>query len=296
VISKIRRISDLRAEQGSASPRLYLSYHINRLNLPSLRHLPELCKALRIDAVKLSWTLLPEMHRELSPFHEMPAAAAMIREVASVLRSNGIEVRDEVLFSSHMRGCWNLTDFAFIGANGMAAACCNRWVPIGDLTKNDFEDIWNGQPHRRILFGVLNRRPDLPCEACRQLQAVDYMIDPEAFLKSDRADRAILSEKLREMETLPSLCGLDKKFSAGFEALKHQNTDQALDIYSSLIRDYPHYYEIRNNLAAAYWLDGKHEKCMDVLAPVASIPHNQGIIRSNIAFLRAHGQGASLHP
>jgi len=54
VIDTLGRISKLRSERADSPLLLYLTYHINRLNLPSLWHLPDLCGELGIDAVKLA--------------------------------------------------------------------------------------------------------------------------------------------------------------------------------------------------------------------------------------------------
>ena len=188
VVRTIKRISDLRKQRSGWFPLLYLALNINRLNLPSLKYLPDLCSDLAIDAVKLSWTILPETHAHLSPHEDLRQASKIIRPVASELRRKGIGIQDEVLFRPHRRGCRNLTGLAFVGAGGTVAACCNRWPAVGDLGANSFEEIWNGLPHRRIFFGVINQHPVASCVGCRQLQVVDYVGDPGAFVKNHGAD------------------------------------------------------------------------------------------------------------
>jgi MoaA/NifB/PqqE/SkfB family radical SAM enzyme len=288
VIRTVKRISDLRADRASRFPLLYLAMHINLMNLASLQHLPELCSDLRIDAVKLSWTILPETHRLLSPHKDLEMASGVIRSVATALRRKGIGIRDEVLFQPHRRGCWSLTEIAFLGADGSIAACCNRWPPVGDLTSNSFEEIWNGPLQRRIFFGALNQRPVALCAGCRQLQVVDYMTDPGAFVKADGADEAILAQKRRKAEKLPPLGNLEKEFAAGLEALtsKGSDGDRALEIFSGLAERYPDYYEIGNNLAAAYFLKGRLDQCRALLAEIQCIPHNRRIVDYNLEFLK----------
>lgn len=85
-------------------------------------------------------------------------------------------------------GQYTLSGIAFVEANGAMAACFNRWPSIGDLKANSFEEIWNGQPHRRIFFSALNHRPVESCVGCRQLQVVDYVRSPGAFVKDGGAD------------------------------------------------------------------------------------------------------------
>jgi wyosine [tRNA(Phe)-imidazoG37] synthetase (radical SAM superfamily) len=288
IIRIVKRISDLRFKRSSRFPLLYLAIHINLLNLSSLQYLPELCSDLRIDAVKLSWTILPEIYAVLSPYEELQKASQMIHWAASALRRKGIGIRDEVLFQPHRRECWNLSGMAFIGANGAMAACCNRWLAIGDLAANSFEEIWNGLPHRRIFFGVLNHRPIESCAECRQLQVVDYVASPGAFVKDAGADTAVLAQKRRALEKLPALENLEKQFAAGLEALtgKDTNGERALDIYAELFRRFPDYYEIRNNLAVAYFLKGQPEKSRELLSDIQSIPNNRGIVAYNLDYLK----------
>ena len=288
VIGTIKHISDLRLRQPSRYPLLYLSLHLNRLNLPSLKYLPDLCNDLRIDAVKLSWTILPQTHQHLSPHDELDEASETIRMLAAALRRSGIAIRDEVLFQPHERGCWDLSGLTFIGANAMVAACCNRWLTIGDLTANRFEDIWNGQPHRRIFFGVINRRPEAACQICRQLKIADYRANSGTFLKDARADEALVQEKGRIAQKLPSLENLDNQFASGFNALLNGEIERALEVYAALSRAYPDYYEIRNNLAAAFFFNGQPDKSREMLASLQSLPHNQAIISYNLAYLKSH--------
>jgi MoaA/NifB/PqqE/SkfB family radical SAM enzyme len=289
VVRTIKRISELRLRRSSRFPLLYLALHLNRLNLPSMQYLPDLCSDLGIDAVKLSWTILPETHEHLSPHPYLPKAAEMIRPVAAALRQKGIGIRDEVLFEPHRRGCWNLTGLGFVGANGLVAACCNRWPAVGDLGVNSFEEIWNGRPHRQIFFGILNHRPVESCVGCRQLGVVDYVGNHGTFVKNDGIDEAVLAQKRRGAEEVPGLGNLEREFAAGFEALTANAKDlgRALDIYASLACRYPDYYEIRNNLAAAYFLDGQPEKCRAVLDDIQSLPHNQSIVQDNLAYLKS---------
>jgi MoaA/NifB/PqqE/SkfB family radical SAM enzyme len=287
VVRTIKRISDLKLSRSSRFPLLYLTLHLNRLNLPSLQYLPDLCSDLRIDAVKLSWTILPETHEHLSPGGYVHKAAEMIRPVVAALRQKGVGIRDEVLFQPHKRGCWDLTGLGFVGANGMVAACCNRWKAVGDLTVNSFEEIWNGRPHRLIFYGILNHRPVESCVGCRQLGTVDYVGNPGTFVKDAGADEAVLAQKQRVAEKLPVLGNLEKEFAAGFNALTANAKDmgRALDIYTSLARRFPDYYEIRNNLAIAYLLDGQPERCRAVLDDLQTLPHNRGIVQYNRAYV-----------
>ena len=97
-----------------------------------------------------------------------------------------------------------------------------------------------------------------------------------------------LAQKRRVAEKLPPLGNLETEFSAGFEALtgKGGNSGIALEILGALAERYPDYYEIRNNLAVAYFQNGQPEKARELLAGIHSIPHNRAILDYNVEFLK----------
>lgn len=276
VIAGLKRVSKARVDRGSRYPLLYLTFHINALNLNSLRKVPDLARDLGIDAVKLSWTILPESHRAHSIFGEQDRAARLVHRVSAQLHKSGIQVRNGAVFDRHLRGCWNFSQMAFIGANGSVAACCSRWLTIGSLDVNGFQDIWNGMPRRRLALDILNGRPRGACHDCPQIRGADYSRNPDAFLKSGELDETIRTEKTGCAGKLPCLQGLDSAFDAGVAALLGGNVGGAVDIFSDLDSRFPDFFEIKNNLAAAHAHLGNREKCREVLHALVKIPHIAG--------------------
>jgi MoaA/NifB/PqqE/SkfB family radical SAM enzyme len=290
VISTLEKISAIRAERGSAYPLLYLSFNINELNLMSLKKIPALGRSLGIDAVKFSWTILPKTHTALSIFNNQARANEVLSRVDRELRDLGIHVKNEAVFGEHVRGCWDFSPMAFVGANGTIAACCSRWLAIGSLAQNSFVDIWNGMPRRKLALAVLNEKPEGGCAHCRQIQGVDYKEDEEGFFKPADYEAEILAEKSKNMGRLPSLAGLDEDFRAGVKALTGQQTHLAVSIFSALEEKFPDFFEIRNNLAAAHFYLGNFEKCKEMLCKIKKIPHNEKIVQYNLKALNLQGR------
>jgi MoaA/NifB/PqqE/SkfB family radical SAM enzyme len=277
VLSNLKRISQARAARGSPYPLLYLSFHINGLNLKSLPKLPKLARELGIDGVKFAWTILPEAYRSHSIFDQQERVADIIRQVSGQLRQNGIEVKNGAVFSRHRRECWNFSMMAFVNANGSMAACCSRWLTIGHLADNDFEDIWNGMPRRRLALAMVNGKPRGACRDCPQIRGVDYARSREDFLKPVDLEKQIRLEKTRRPEKLPSLKGLDAAFNTGVAALLEGRFQEAVDIFSALDTWFPDFFEIKNNLAVAHAYLGNLETCRAVLEALIKIPHNEKI-------------------
>jgi MoaA/NifB/PqqE/SkfB family radical SAM enzyme len=281
VMFRLNKVSKVKAERKSQYPLLYLTFHINGLNLMSLKKVPELGRELGIDAVKFFWTTLPEAYKTYSLFRHRETANQVLHNVSAQLEKSGIHVRSEAFFDKHVRGCWNRSNMAFISANGAVAACCSRWITIGNLSENCFQDIWNGMPRRQIALAVLNGAPEGLCRQCPQVVGVNYEVNEEDFLKSEDSEAEIVAEKNKNIGKLPSLEGLAAGFSSGVATLTRGDLQEAVGILSALNTKFPDYFEIKNNLAAAHFYLGNFEKCVELLHTIERIPHNGSILRSN---------------
>ena len=285
VISRLKQVSQNKAASRSPYPRLYLSFHINALNLMSLKKVPNLARELGIQAVKLSWTRLPDGYRKYSIFKHQELAVVTIRNVAVQLLRNGIHVQNEAILGEHGRGCWSFRPMTFVGADGAIAACCSRWIPIGHLSENSFEDIWNGLFRRKIQLGILNKCPEGMCRHCPQILGVNYAQNETGFFKSRELDAAILAAKAKYIGKLPCLEGLQDAFKCAVATLLRGNPAAAVRIFSALDTRFPNHFEIKNNLAACHLYLGDIRKCRELLQAIQTLPHNEKLIRSNLGSL-----------
>jgi|GEM_PF-3806767 len=286
IMAALKRIAKVRADRKTRFPLVYLTFHINAMNLLSLVQLPELCSELGVDAVKLSWTHLPTQYRGYSLFNDQARVAELLDTVSSQLQRGGIHVQSEAAFNKHERGCWALSTMAFVNASGTVAACCSRWITVGSLLENRFEDIWNGMPRRKSCLAILNGKPEESCRDCRQIRGVDYETNAADFLKPDDLDKKILAEKARKPDKLPSLDGLASEFHSGIHALLGADLQAAVSIYSRLDERFPEFFEIKNNLAVSHYGLGNREKCREILFQATEIPHNERLIQWNLDVLR----------
>jgi MoaA/NifB/PqqE/SkfB family radical SAM enzyme len=282
VIGGLKRVAKLKTNRNSAYPLLYLSFHINGLNLMSLSKVPQLARELGIEAVKFSWTRLPEAYRAHSIFEQQEQVTGILRHVSTQLRSYGIKVQNGAVFERHLRSCWNFSEMTFIGPNGSVAACCSRWPTIGNLMNNDFRDIWNGIPRRRLALAIINGRPQGLCQDCPQIRGLDYARNRDAFISCGDLGAQIREEKSRLIEKLPCLDGLETAFEAGVSALLGGGFQKAVDIFSTLDANHRDFFEIKNNLAVAHAYLGNVDHCQAVLKALINIPHNEKMYPKSI--------------
>ncbi len=285
VVSRLKRVSRIKVDRDSPYPLLYLTFHINALNLMSLKKVPELARELETCAVRFSWTLLPQTYGTHSIFRDQAKVHDVVHGVSAQLRKTGIHFRNDAVFGKHVRGCWDFGPMTFVGANGAVAACCSRWLTIGHINQDSFEDIWNGMPRRKIALAILNGRPEKDCGCCPQIRGADYEKNAQDFLKPKDLEERILAEKMKSIGKLPSLEGLDRSFHSGVTALLGGQLQAAVNIFSSLENKFPDFFEIKNNLAVAYYYLRNMEKSKDALYRGQQIPHNEKIIQSNLESL-----------
>ena len=75
------------------------------------------------------------------------------------------------------------------------------------------------------------------------------------------------------MKKLPSTQGLDRDFQEGVLALFNKNLEKAVEIFLKLEKQFPDFYEIKNNLAVAYEYLGNKEKSLDLERQIKAMPH-----------------------
>jgi MoaA/NifB/PqqE/SkfB family radical SAM enzyme len=281
IIAGLKHVSQIKASRKSTYPLRYLTFHINALNLVSMAKVPQLVRELGIDAVKFSWTILPDAYRAQSIFKKQEMATDIIRQVVAQLRRDGIQVSNGAVFDTHLRDCWNFSEMTFIGANGSVAACCSRWLAIGHLNDNSFQDIWNGMPRRSLALDIINGRPHGNCQDCTQILGADYVRNRASFLKPRGLEEKILLEKTRWIGKLPCLRGLDTAFSSGVAAFLNGDLHIAADIFGNLDIKFPEFFEIKNNLAVTHANLGNFEQCREVLQELTKIPHIEKIFQQS---------------
>ncbi len=288
VTSTLKEISLAKKRQSSQVPILELKINVNQNNIDSLQNLPGLCLDLGINIVSFRWTILPENLKHLTPFNNKQRYDTFLAEISSKLTSIGVLVNNNAQYNVRNPGCWNLKPYTFIGANGTVAACCYKWLVIGDLRQNSFDDIWHSAYHRYIHFGILNGKPVECCNTCSKIRKINYSIDEAAFLKEKGEEEEIVKERNRQADKYFPFTQLVSGFQKGTELLLSRQYSDAIKVLSDLSVVYPEYFEIFHNLSLAYCLGGEIHKGIDIYKKrISTIPHPPQIYEGTLKELQS---------
>lgn len=113
-MTTLAKIKAAKRDSGSPFPYVSAQFNLNRLNLKSLLKLPSLCRESGIEAVRFSWTILPQGYARYCVFNHQAEAEGIIQSVVKELDKMGVQVKNSAEFDVHEHTCWDLTGFTFI--------------------------------------------------------------------------------------------------------------------------------------------------------------------------------------
>jgi MoaA/NifB/PqqE/SkfB family radical SAM enzyme len=160
VVDGLELIRRLKQETGSAHPRIFIHYVINRSNASDLGSVVDLAIASGCDGVNFApfkaWRGLPTdqalKSEEFEPVvQEMSAAAARLERAGMDHNVDAATVRYQVGECVWQEiPCYLAWFHARVKLDGKISPCdpCDR--AVGDLDAQSFQEIWNGEPYREF--------------------------------------------------------------------------------------------------------------------------------------------------
>lgn len=189
VITGLQLLSRLKAEQKNSFPYVELSHPINSLNFKKIEAMVDL--ACKTGINKLSYSVMQptagrnESGREkLQPFlmsqEEVKSANTTLNRIKKRLHSLSLPdgIGQAVLrYSLGEYGwkkfpCYIPWYYTYFTVNGKVLACQRRLVPMGDLKKNSFHEIWNNSAFRTfrreslVHKGLTSTKQRCDCSYC----------------------------------------------------------------------------------------------------------------------------------
>lgn len=184
-----KRVSTLVRLRGQGQkPRISLWMVATRLNVVELPGLVRMAANLGIEEVYTQRLVVTghgaarrehSLHGKGGPWLEeiVRRAELVATETGVALRASG---RQPILASfaipagpSPQRGCWRPWRSAVVTASLKVLPCCissfvlpYEQLELGDLRKQSWTEIWNGEPYRRLRRGLLDGSPNPECRDC----------------------------------------------------------------------------------------------------------------------------------
>jgi radical SAM protein with 4Fe4S-binding SPASM domain len=179
VVDNIRRFIQMRADKGSAFPKLRLLHVLSERNIDQFPGFLDLAESLKVDAVDIRtitsigkaelqssddasfWEKIGEYRSMLTRWTEKTAI-----EDTSALRYQPEEIRlfDHLGEKLTCQRPWNTLA---IHASGNVHPCMS-WSrkPIGNMAYESFAQIWNGQRLKEIREEFSVEKPGVDCQHC----------------------------------------------------------------------------------------------------------------------------------
>jgi MoaA/NifB/PqqE/SkfB family radical SAM enzyme len=183
-------------------PRLFLNTVLMRSNIEELPDIVELARKLEANCVNCSHVVIFERAlAEESLFKHKALANEFILKAQKKARQLGVQLNTPELFliepinkvlsldkagftANEPRSCGFLWKKSFIGFSGDVTPCCVPRRPImGNIYRQSFEEIWNGDVYREMRRRLATPEPFECCRLCNiGLQSTNNLAaNEEAF-------------------------------------------------------------------------------------------------------------------
>jgi len=195
IVSGLRLLARLKTEAAAAHPVVELTHPVARDGASSLAAAAEL--AYTTGCAKLHFSVLLDFGEEgIRPFtlpdEQRAQVRSHLRQAGRRLATLGIDTNVEQVLLRYQIGahvwdrfpCYTAWYGSFVATDGGVHVCQRSEVPVGNLAKNRFGEIWNNQEYRTF------RRQSLSGEApASWLRHTDCSFCPHV-VNNDRVHRA----------------------------------------------------------------------------------------------------------
>lgn len=201
IIKNIKRFNEARRRLNEGEkPRLLFNVVLMRSNIEELPNIIKLARDLEVHSVSCSHVLIFEraLDEESLFRHKMLANEFMLKAQKRANRlgvslnmpklfridpiNNDLSLDKTRFISNEHRTCDFLWKRSFIRFNGDVAPCCAPRRPImGNIYRQSFEEIWNGEIYREMRRRLNTQDPFECCKFCNiYFQSVTNPDDNEA--------------------------------------------------------------------------------------------------------------------
>jgi radical SAM protein with 4Fe4S-binding SPASM domain len=162
VIEGTRNIIKWRKELKSKTPRVIFQFLVVRQNEHEIPKVYQLADELGVDQVVLKTAQIYDYKSgsDLIPLNERYSRYRQTHD-------GTFEIKNRLL-----NQCWKMWHSCVITWDGKVVPCCfdkDAHFVLGDLSKNSFEEIWNGDKYNEFRASILRSRNEIEiCKNCTE--------------------------------------------------------------------------------------------------------------------------------
>lgn len=171
LLEKLKMLQDIKRCKKTALPHLYLCFVSMRQNISQLPDYIEQAASLGAAGVKTNFlTVFRESMKKESLYYEPERAQEFFEKAKDTARRHNIEFTypdDEEKSEDSFFKCKEPWNFSYFSATGDIIPCCVYTLPMGNIYRNSFSDIWNNTHYQQFREKVNSgeKRPER-CRRC----------------------------------------------------------------------------------------------------------------------------------
>lgn len=189
IIDGLKALQKAKRALGKKQPKVELAFVGMRTNIDEFPQLIRMAADLGVARVNLqAMGEYPGLEGESIAAHDKERGRRIAAEARRIGATCGIDIRllpeDQFVAdrghqntlvdsSRHRKQCHDLWNRAVIAATGDVLPCCASPVPMGNLNRNSFAEIWRGPKYNRLRQQFLSGSTPPMCQHCTGMAWVE---------------------------------------------------------------------------------------------------------------------------
>ena len=162
VIEGTKNVIAWKRKLKSRTPHVVFQFLVVRANEDDIPRLHQLAKEIGVDEVKLKTAQIYDYEHGSPLIPENPKYSRYQKQ------ANGLfKIKNQLL-----NQCWKMWSSSVITWDGKVVPCCfdkDAKHVMGDVTKQSFAEIWNGEPYQQFRQSILRARSEIEiCKNCSE--------------------------------------------------------------------------------------------------------------------------------
>ena len=175
IVENIKTLVELKQQKNSRNPEIIMSYALFKRNAEEFLDFILLAHTLGVTKVSANYLIVyREDLMDESLYYHQELGNRVFREAKALAKQLGIDLFMPKSFeeaepeesTGKLVTCYEPWEFVYFRSDGMIQPCCVNDTELGDITKQSFDEIWNGPVYQKFRKMVNTTRTNPNCAQC----------------------------------------------------------------------------------------------------------------------------------